>query len=350
MSGFDPKGRIVPVILCGGSGTRLWPRSRRDRPKPFLPLLGERTLFQQSLDRVSDRSVFAPPLIVAGEGHVRLIEEQASQVEGLRVLVEPTAKNTAPAIALAAASLPADAIMLVCPSDHYIEYRDAFVAGAKGAAALAREGYMVAFGIEPSNPETGYGYIRRGEALRGGHRIARFVEKPDRETAERLLQTRDYVWNGGIFAFRAGALLEELHRHRPEMADLIGESIQQAQESDAKIMPAAPPFTRIVGESIDYALMENTECAAVVSADMGWSDIGNWDALMAARPADPEGNRLAGPVDAVECRNVMVDSDGPRVSVVGIEDAIVVIDGDEVLVMSRAAAQSVGKLPGALAQ
>ena len=347
MSEPEIAGRIVPVILCGGSGTRLWPRSRKDRPKPFLPLLGERTLFQQSLDRVANRDIFAPAVIVAGAAHAALIEEQVADAEGMRLVIEPAAKNTAPAIALAAALLPRDAIMLVCPSDHHIGDPDAFVTGAEAAANLAEKGDMVAFGIEPTAPETGYGYIRKGAPLVGGNRVAQFVEKPDRATAEGFLATGDFVWNGGIFAFQAGAFLNELAKHRPEIAMKVEAAIEGATGDKRKIMPAAAPFEEIVGESVDYAVMENTDRASVVSADMQWSDIGNWDALMNARHGDADGNRSSGRVDLAECRNVMVESDGPRVSVAGLEDVIVVVDGDEVLVTTRAAAQLVGRFPGA---
>lgn len=342
--------QIHPVILCGGSGTRLWPRSRKDRPKPFLRLLGERTLFEQSLYRASDAARFAPPIIVAGSAHCELIAEQAGVTEGARLIVEPAAKNTAPAIALAAHSLPADAVMLVCPSDHYISDEAAFLAGVDEAAALAAEDYMVAFGIEPTGPETGYGYIRKGAPLAPGHEVAQFVEKPDRATAERFLAEGGYVWNGGIFAFRAGAFLAELATHRPAMAAQVSEAWSEARHKGWQIHPAAEPFAAIAGESVDYAVMENTGRAAVVSAEMGWSDIGNWDALMAARPSDGEGNHVSGRVDLTDCRNVMVETDGARVSVVGLEDVIVVVNGGEVLVTSRAGAQQVGKLPGAVRQ
>ena len=342
--------QIHPVILCGGSGTRLWPRSRKHRPKPFLPLLGERTLFQQSLARASDPVRFAPPTIVAGSVHCGEIEEQAEAQPGARLIVEPAAKNTAPAIALAAHALPADAVMLVCPSDHHIADEAAFLAGVEEAAALAGKDYMVAFGIEPTGPETGYGYIRKGAPLALGNEVAQFVEKPDLETAKRFLDEGGYVWNGGIFAFRAGAFLSELAAHRPAMADQVARAWREGHHEGWQIRPGATAFAEIAGESVDYAVMENTAHAAVVAADMGWSDIGNWDALMSARPADAQGNRALGRVDFHECRNVMVETDSLRVSVVGLEDVIVVVDGDEVLVTSRAGAQSVGKLPGAMAQ
>ena len=339
--------QIHPVVLCGGSGTRLWPRSRKHHPKPFLPLLGERTLFQQTLDRASDPLRFAPPTIVAGSAHCGHIGDQAATQAGARLIVEPAAKNTAPAIALAAHALPPDAIMLVCPSDHHIADTAAFLAGVEDAAALAAKDYMVAFGIQPTGPETGYGYIRKGAPLAVGNDVAQFVEKPDLATATRFLAEGDYVWNGGIFAFRAGAFLAELAAYRPEMAEQVARAWAGAKQDGWQAHPAAGPFSEIAGESIDYAVMENTPRAAVVAADMGWSDIGSWDALMAARPADGDGNHVRGPADLTDCRNVMVDTDGPRVSVIGLEDVIVVVDGGEVLVTSRAGAQAVGKLPGA---
>ncbi len=342
--------QIHPVILCGGSGTRLWPRSRKHRPKPFLPLLGTRTLFQQSLDRASGQDRFAPPTIVAGSAHCGVIEEQAGAREGARLIVEPAARNTAPAIALAAHALPEDAIMLVCPSDHHIADEAAFLAGVDDAAALAAKDYMVAFGIHPTGPETGYGYIRKGAPLALGHEVAQFVEKPDRATAEAFLADGGYVWNGGIFAFRAGAFLAELEAFRPELAAAVADSWHSARKDGWQAHPASGPFAAIAGESVDYAVMENTARAAVVAADMGWSDIGNWDALMTARAGDDLGNHTIGPVDLTDCRNVMVETDGARVSVVGLEDVIVIVDDGEVLVTSRAGAQLVGKLPGAAQQ
>lgn len=341
---------IHPVILCGGSGTRLWPRSRKDRPKPFLPLLGSRTLFQQSLDRAGNSALFAPPTIVAGAAHYSLIEAQAERSHGARLIVEPAAKNTAPAIALAAHALAEDAIMLVCPSDHYIADETAFLEGVEAAATLAADDRMVAFGIAPTSPETGYGYIRMGAPLAIGNAVAQFVEKPDPATAEAFLADGGYVWNGGIFAFRAGAFLAELAKYRPSMADGVAQAWAERREEGWALHPASAPFAEIEGESVDYAVMENTDQAAVVSADMGWSDIGNWDALMAARDRDSYGNHIIGQVDLADCRNVMVETDGPRVSMVGVEDVIVIVDGDEVLITSRTSAQAVGKLPGASRQ
>ncbi|TMM46128.1 mannose-1-phosphate guanylyltransferase [Qipengyuania marisflavi] len=342
--------RIHPVILCGGSGTRLWPRSRKALPKPFLPLLGPLTLFQQGLDRTSDAQLFAPATVVAGKAHVAVIESQLGEAGEAALIVEPAARNTAPAIALAAHRLPSDAVMLVCPSDHYIADQEAFLSGVAKAAALAREGYLVAFGITPTRPETGYGYIECGDALGSGQRVARFVEKPDAERARAFLDSGDFVWNGGIFAFRAGDYLDELARHRPDMAAAVHAAVAAGRAVGQRFHPDAAAFAGITGESIDFAVMENTDRAAVVAADMGWSDIGDWSALMAARGVDDAGNALAGRADITGGSGVMVESDGPRVSVVGLSNIIVVVDGDEVLVTARDAAQDVGKLPGAISQ
>lgn len=343
---------IVPVILCGGSGTRLWPRSRKVRPKPFLPLVGDRTLFQQALDRCADPALFAAPLVVAGEAHVPLIREQGGA--DLRIAVELAARNTAPAIALAAALADPLDVLLVCPSDHHIADVAAFRVVAQKAAALAHDGFMVAFGIAPDRPETGYGYILSGSELPGGHRIERFVEKPDLARAEQFLANGGYSWNGGIFAFRAGAYLDELSAQRPDMARAVAEAVSQGAWTDSRFDPAPGPWADIVGESIDYAVMEGTDHAAVVPAAFGWSDIGSWPALHEARMqdgrGDAKGNHVTGRAELVDCRNVMVESDGPRVSVIGLEGVIVVVDGDEVLVTSADGAQLVGKLPGASGQ
>lgn len=344
--------RIVPVILCGGSGTRLWPRSRKHLPKPFLPLLGERSLFQQTCDRFSDGEGFVAPIIVAGEAHRALIEAQLGGEGAARIIVEPAARNTAPAIALAAHALEPDDIMLVCPSDHHIAKPDAFRKAARAAASLAGEGWLVSLGITPDRPETGYGYLKRGEALGEGYRTAQFVEKPDLERAQEYLSEGGYLWNAGIFAFSAGRYLDELASHRPDMAKLVSEAADLSTREKQVIHPAADPFSQVTGESIDYAVMEETDRAALVDADIGWSDIGNWQALREARGAsgDASGNITSGEVDLIDCANVMAETDGPRISIVGLQDVVVVVDGDEVLVTSADGAQHVGKLPGASGQ
>jgi mannose-1-phosphate guanylyltransferase len=342
---------IHPVILCGGSGTRLWPRSRVAKPKPFLPLVGEGTLFEATLGRCPPGAGFAAPIVVTGAAHLAHVESQwPSGVSG-ETIVEPSARNTAAAIALAALRLPDDAVMLVCPSDHHIADAAAFQQAAHAAAQLAAEGWLVSFGIAATAPETGFGYLQRGAAIGDlGFEVARFVEKPDLERAKQFLADGGYAWNGGIFAFRVGTFLAELEAHRPRIAAQAREAVAKGQAGGARFHPNAEAFAAIDSESVDYAVMENTTRAAMVPADMGWSDIGNWDALLTARDRESNGNSVTGNAELVDCRNVLVQTDGPRVSAIGLEDVVIVVDGDEVLVTTRAGAQLVGKLGGAVNQ
>ena len=343
--------QIYPVILCGGSGTRLWPRSRAVKPKPFLPLVGDDTLFEQTLARCARSAGFAAPVVVTGMAHLEHVEAQLAGDSEARVIVEPAARNTAAAIALAALRLPEDAVMLVCPSDHHIADCAAFQQTARAAADLAAQGWLVSFGIAATAPETGFGYLEQGDAIDGtGFKVARFVEKPDRTRAEQFLATGGYAWNGGIFAFRAGTFLEELAAHRPEIAAHARAAVAKGREQGMEFHPDAAEFDQIASESVDYAVMENTAKAAMVSAQMAWSDIGNWEALHTARGGDVHGNTVIGPAELVDCRNVLVETDGPRVSVIGLDDVVVVVDGGEVLVTTRAGAQLVGKLGGAVNQ
>ncbi len=337
--------RIHPIILCGGSGTRLWPKSRKSRPKPFIPLIGDNSLFQATIQRCKGAG-FTSPTVVAGTQHIDLIEAQAAG-QDVSIIVEPCARNTAPAIALAAARLAPEDIMLVCPSDHHIADPAAFCDAARAAGALAREDWLVSFGIKPTGPETGYGYLRRGGALSGGYSVAEFVEKPDRARAEMFLASGEYSWNGGIFAFRAGMLLKELAKYRPAMAEAVSKASSAGRVEGRQFHPDEASFASCESESIDYAVMEHTGQAAMVPVAMGWSDIGNWASLQDALPRDADGNHASGPAEFSGCSNVLSVSDGPRVSVVGLEGVCVVVDGDEVLVTSRESAQLVGKLGGA---
>ncbi len=342
---------ITPVILCGGSGTRLWPKSRATKPKPFLPLVGDATLFEATLLRCADPAHFAPPVVVTGSGHLTHVEEQLTHAPGASVIVEPEAKNTAAAIALAALRLPDDAVMLVCPSDHHIGDCDAFVAAAVAAGELAREGWLVSLGIEATGPETGFGYLKQGDPVGGqGYKLVQFIEKPDFARAQGFLAEGGYAWNGGIFAFRAGDFLAELAAHRPQLFEAVKASVAGGRQEGRYFHPDAAAFARVESESVDYAVMENTSRAAMVPAQMAWSDIGNWQALHEARTRDADGNAVTGPAELVDCRNVLVDSDGPRVSVIGLDGVIVVVDKGEVLVTSTRGAQQVGKLTGAATQ
>lgn len=353
-NGVDMK-QIIPVILCGGSGTRLWPRSRATMPKPFLPLVGDSTLFEATLARCMKDGQFGPPVVVTGTGHLDHVEAQMPGRDHATVIVEPSARNTAAAIALAALQLPPDTIMLVCPSDHHIADQAAFQNAAATAAGLAAEGWLVAFGIDPHAPETGFGYIKQGEALeRGGWKIDRFVEKPDLARARAFLAEGGFYWNGGIFCFQAGRFLEELETHRPAIAAAAQAAVAEGRRDGRRFHPHDERFAEIESESVDYAVMEHTARAAMVPVRMGWSDIGNWQALHEARAKDEHGNTARVPHpdrhEIVDSRNVLIESDGPRVSVIGLDNVIVVVDGDEVLVCSAEGAQKVGKLKGALNQ
>lgn len=343
--------KIFPVILCGGNGTRLWPRSRASKPKPFLPLTGTHTLFERTVTRCPPEDGFAAPVIVTGAGHLPHVEEQLGDTPDASIIVEPAARNTAAAIALAALRLPEDAVMLVCPSDHHIGNCKAFTEAARLATALAREGWLVSLGIEAKSPETGFGYLKRGESIgTGGYRVAEFVEKPDLVRAQAFVADGGYAWNGGIFAFQVKTFLDELETHRPQIMAAVKQAVEAGRTDGRRFYPDAEAFRSVPSESVDYAVMENTSRAAMVPADMDWSDIGNWQALHAARQRDGDGNSVTGPAELVECRNVLVDSAGPRVSVIGLHDVIVVVDGDEVLVTTAEGAQRVGKLSGALNQ
>jgi mannose-1-phosphate guanylyltransferase/mannose-1-phosphate guanylyltransferase/mannose-6-phosphate isomerase len=341
---------IIPVILCGGNGTRLWPRSRASKPKPFLPLVGDVTLFEQAVQRCPNDGGFATPVVVTGRNHLAHVKAQlGSKIAS--VIVEPSARNTAAAIALAAIGLPSEAVMLICPSDHHIGDPIAFGNAARRAAMLAEDGWLVAFGIGATGPETGYGYLRQGAPIETtGFRVAQFIEKPTLALAQQYIAQGGYHWNGGIFAFTAGNYLSELEKFRPDILAACKQSVALGRTEDRSFYPDSDAFNAIDGESIDYAVMEKTDRAAMVPVDMQWSDIGNWFALHEARDHDDNGNSVVGPADIIDCRNVMIDSDGPRVSVIGLENVIVVVDGGEVLVCSVAGAQRVGKLPGAVNQ
>ena len=340
---MDEKARIIPVILSGGSGTRLWPMSRDEQPKQFLALTGDRTMFQLTLDRAGDSVRFADPLIVANARHADLIEEQLGATPATLIL-EPLARNTAPAIALAAlAANPADPL-LVMPSDHVITEVSAFMAAIDAALPLVERGWLATFGITPDAPETGYGYIQMGsEEAPGTHRVDRFVEKPDRATAEAMLAQGGYVWNGGIFLFRADAYLRALAEFAPAMLDAARASMDAAARAGQRILPDAEAFAASPSDSIDYAVMEKADRVAVVPVSMGWSDIGSWDALHALDPA-PKGDVLA--LDTTDC---LLRSDGGiRINAVGVRDLIVVASGQDVLILPRGKSQDVKRVVEAL--
>jgi mannose-1-phosphate guanylyltransferase len=333
---------IIPVILSGGGGTRLWPLSTPEKPKQFLALTSERTMFQLTMERVADRAMFAPPIIVANAAHAELIAAQ-SGVSDATILLEPCARNTAPAIALAAlASSDPAALLLIMPSDHVIADLAAFHAATRVAAPFAQDGWLVTYGISPTGPETGYGYIRMGAELGGGVlHVDSFVEKPDLARAEAMLAKGGYSWNGGIFLFRADIYLGALAVHAPDMLAAVQKAMATAQRDGNRIAADAAAFANCPADSIDYAVMEKAERVAVVPVDMGWSDVGSWDALFALNRKDAAGNALSGNVRADQATGNLIHAEGVRVSVHGIHDVIIVANGREVLVLPRGSSQKV---------
>lgn len=325
--------RIRPVILSGGAGTRLWPLSRVDRPKPFLPLAGEDSLLKQTAARAAH---WGPPLVVVGADQAA---PAAAELPGTRLTVEPCPRGTAAAIALAALDADEDDLLLVMPSDHRIADEAAFRAAVVKGAPAAADGWLVTFGIAPDRPETGYGWIARGEGAigEGVYPIGRFAEKPDRASAEAWLEEGGWSWNAGLFLFRASAGLAAFEAHAPEVL-----AAARASLADAARFADAPNL------SFDKAVMEKAERAAVVPVEMGWSDLGSWEALHALGPHDAQGNVVSGDAAAVDSRNCLVRSDGPAVVALGVDDLVIVATDRAVLVVPRSESQRVREAIDAL--
>ena len=345
---------IVPVILSGGSGTRLWPMSRPESPKQFLPLTADQTMLQLTAQRAIGAD-YGAPIVVANAAHVGPVQEQlaAIGVTPAAVILEPAGRNTAPAIALAAlAADHPEAALLVMPSDHVIGDVAAFHAAIAAALPLVGEGWLVTFGIAPDAPETGYGWIQTGEEITPGvHRVARFVEKPPLDRAEAMLAQGGHAWNGGIFLFRADMYLGALASHAPEMLHATQVAMEKARVEGICHYPDADAFAASPSDSIDYAVMEKAERVAVVPVAMGWSDVGSWDALHAISDVDAAGNAhgaQGGEVIALDTTNCHVRSDGVRVAMVGVSDLIVVASGNDVLILPRGRSQEVKKLIDAM--
>ena len=342
---------LIPVILSGGSGTRLWPLSRKNLPKQFLPLAGDSTLFQQTVTRAQALPDSTSPIVVCSENHRFLVAEQLQMlgISDASILLEPVARNTAPAIALAALQAlgrDPDATLLVLPADHLIGDTDSFGDAVRKALPLAAEGWLVTFGIRPDAPETGFGYIRRGNPLNDdGYQVDAFVEKPDRATAESYLETGAYDWNSGMFLFQAGRLLEELAQQAPAIHAGAATAFESAHADLDFVRIDKEAFAQVPEDSIDYAVMERTRRAAVVPVSCEWSDIGSWSALWAASERDGNGNRLEGDVLALDSSNSYARSSHRRlVALLGVEGLVVVDTPDAVLVAARSHAQDVKKL------
>jgi mannose-1-phosphate guanylyltransferase/mannose-1-phosphate guanylyltransferase/mannose-6-phosphate isomerase len=348
--------KIIPVVLSGGSGTRLWPLSRASYPKQFLALVGEQSLIQETVARARTATERAPIVVCSAE-HRFLVAEQlralglAVGADGARVVLEPLARNTAPAVAVAAllaAESDPESLLLVLAADHAIADVPGFAAAIGIAAKTAATGHLVTFGMQPDRPETGYGYIRAGTALAGGaHQVAAFVEKPDAATAARYV-AEGYLWNSGSFLFPAGLLLAELAAHAPAVLEAAKAALAAATRDLDFLRLDEAAFAQAPSISIDYAVMERTKRAAVVPASIGWSDIGSFDALWAIGAKDPSGNVAIGDALVIDSTNSFVRSDGMLTAVLGVADAIVVTSDDAVLVTTRDRAQDVKKLVDAL--
>jgi mannose-1-phosphate guanylyltransferase / mannose-6-phosphate isomerase len=343
---------IHPVILSGGSGTRLWPMSRTLYPKQLLSLLGQDSLLQQTVRRVAGQQDFASPLLVANEEHRFIIAEQLREIAVVprALLLEPFGRNTAPAACIAALALTEadpDPLMLVMPSDHTIGNATAFAGAVERAVVAARAGALVSFGIAPERAEAGYGYIRRGGELEGAEgvfAVAEFVEKPGPEQAQAYVASGEHSWNSGIFLFPARIYLDELERLRPDMVAACRQALAAAQRDSDFIRLGREAFSDCASDSIDYAVMEHTRRAAVVPVSMEWSDVGSWDALWEMGAKDPHGNSIEGNVIAEESRNCYLRSDAGLVAAIGIEDLVVVATADAVMVAPRNRTQDVKKL------
>ena len=342
---------FTPIILAGGSGSRLWPLSRQSFPKQFLALDGEArgTMFQRTLERL-DGLEHAAPLVVSNEQHRFVVAEQLRQAGrgSRRIILEPLARNTAPAIALAALEARRDGddpLLLVLAADHFIEDEQAFREAVQIAELHAREGKLVTFGIKPTHPETGFGYIHCGEATgMGGQRLLSFREKPSLDVAEGYLASGEYLWNSGMFMFQASRFLAELERLRPAMLESCREAMRHAQEDSYFLHVPAEQFARCDDESVDYAVMEHTAAGVVVPLDAGWNDLGSWAAIWDVGQRDANANCIDGDVLTFATRNSLVQAHHRLVATVGVEDLVVIETKDAVLVAHRDESQQVKEI------
>jgi mannose-1-phosphate guanylyltransferase/mannose-6-phosphate isomerase len=342
--------KLVPVILSGGSGTRLWPLSRELLPKQLLALTGERTMLQETATRLAGFNNAIGPLVVCNEAHRFLVAEQLRemQLEPTAILLEPVGRNTAPAIALAAqaalAAFGEDVLLLVLPADHTLGDLPTFQAAIRLAVTAGEAGKLVAFGIVARSPETGYGYIRRASGSDAVRPIAQFVEKPDLERAREFIASGDYFWNSGMFLFGARRFLAELARFAPDIAEICARASATARRDTDFTRIDETIFSACRSESIDYAVMEKTRDAVMVPLDAEWNDVGSWTALHDMLPADEQGNVTRGDVLLEDTVNCYVHADSRLVAALGLRDLVIVETADAVLVAPRAKVQDVKKI------
>ncbi|NLO80132.1 MAG: mannose-1-phosphate guanylyltransferase/mannose-6-phosphate isomerase [Xanthomonadaceae bacterium] len=340
---------LVPVILSGGSGTRLWPLSRKHYPKQFIPLTGEHSLFQNTLERIAPLRQQGPLVVVCNHEHRFMVAEQlqACGEREARSLLEPVARNTAPAVAVGALEalkeVP-DAVLLVLPADHVIRDREAFLAAVELGREAALGGSLVTFGVAPTRPEAGYGYIKAAQVEGAVRPVERFVEKPDLQTAQEYVDSGQYFWNSGVFMFRADRFLEELAALEPDMLAACRAASERASRDLDFIRLDAEAFAASPSSSVDYAVMERTRHAVVVPLEAGWSDVGSWDALQEVGPADEHGNVVLGDVVCADSSDCYIRSESRLVAVLGVRNQVVIETPDAVLVADRSRAQEIKAL------
>ena len=335
---------MIPVILSGGSGTRLWPLSRSQYPKQFLPLVSDKTMIQETFCRLQGLGELQAPIAVCNEDHRFMVAEQLREVnaEPHAIILEPIGRNTAPAVALAALAAPEDAVLLVLPSDHVILDVAVFQRAALQACNLAEQGYLVTFGIVPTHAETGYGYIKRSANLENGaYQVAAFVEKPDLVTAQTYVDDGTYLWNSGMFAFKAGIFLQELGKFNPKMLSVCQEAYAAAQVDVDFVRLKPEIFKACPSDSIDYAVMEKTEKAMVIPLDAGWNDVGSWSALWDVTEKDSCGNAIRGDVLTVDTYNSFIHSENKLVAAIGVDNFVIVETDDAVMIAPKDRVQDV---------
>ncbi len=341
---------ITPVVLSGGSGTRLWPLSTPEKPKQFLNLFGPLSMFQLTLQRCTDEDLFRGPLVVGSSRHIALMREQMQEVGATTgaIILEPCARNTAPAIALAAlaAESPAD-LLLVMPSDHMIKNIEAFKKAVLASVPVAQSGWLVTFGIAPMGPATGYGYVQQGEEIEdgtGSWSAKRFVEKPTEENAEKMLADGGYYWNAGIFLFRADIYLAAMEKHSPEMLVACRAAMNGKRMESELCFPDSDHFSSAASDSIDYAIMEKAEKVAVTPVDPGWSDVGSWDSLFDISDKDGQSNAIFGTATTIASTNILIHSQDLEIATFGVEDLIIVTHENKIMILPRGQSQNVKKL------